>query len=243
VDLLAATTPYRHLISTQLQLLRLQPGERVADLGAGTGTIRRFLESEPNNIVLHQLDYVIDALRIASRPSGSGAYSPNSASFVCDLNLMDGSAAQLVPVRDAIYDAVVASLLLNYVTQPQTLLVDIRRILRPHGRLVASVLRKDTDISKIYAESAAELRSGRAKLDSTDLTFEDLERSIQTFLNDAASLLDMEERGLFHFWSPEELVAAFEMAGFDVTAVRHTFGDPPQAIVICAVPRSVPSSS
>ncbi len=61
-----------------------------------------------------------------------------------------------------------------------------------------------------------------------------VERSLPSFLNDAAKLLELEQRGVFRFWGAEELQAFARAVGFRVISVRDSFGLPPQAVIVVA---------
>jgi ubiquinone/menaquinone biosynthesis C-methylase UbiE len=243
MELLTSTTTYRELIAKQVDLLVLQAGDRVADLGSGTGTLPKLLQKQPTaqrNIEVHEFDCLLPALSNSRREVGLDSLYPAMRFMVCDLSLRNGTAPRSIPVADKSYDAVVASLLLNYVDAPDLLLAEVRRVLRPGGRFVLSVLRKDTDISKIYVDVAAEIRSGRASAESGRLDLKYLEESVRSFLNQAARLVDLEELGLFHFWEANDLVALVQSAGFNAVHVHQSFGDPPQALVVaCSAPRNL----
>jgi hypothetical protein len=58
-----------------------------------------------------------------------------------------------------------------------------------------------------------------------------LEESLRSFLNDAARLLELEEKGVFQFWPEEEMAALLKQGGFRRLKMRNGFGTPPQAIV------------
>lgn len=238
MDLLTATTPYRELMTAQVEAMDLREGDVVADLGSGTGSIPRFLGSEPDveaRVEVHELDCLRHALESARQRLSDGVGAPRVQYMTCDLSL--GRVARYVPVKDGTYDSVVASLLLNYVDDPARLLGEVGRILKPGGRLVVSVLRKDTDISRIYSDAASEIRAGVAREGFEGLAGDEIEGSIRSFLNEAARLIDLEEQGLFHFWEPDELVSLVRAAGFESVQTRPCFGTPPQAIVLSGVAR------
>jgi SAM-dependent methyltransferase len=121
----------------------------------------------------------------------------------------------------------------SYVEDPLFLLREIKRILRPKGRLVLSTLQQDADISRIYWDGVGELQRGflGGGVASSAVT---LDRSARSFLNDAARLLDLEEEGTFHFWSANELAALIGDAGFERIVLHRAFGDPPQAFLVAA---------
>jgi hypothetical protein len=100
---------------------------------------------------------------------------------------------------------------------------------------VLSTLRRDVDISRIYLDVSSELRSGAALRSLSASDEREIEADLRDFLNEAARLLDLEERGIFHFWNTDELVALLRDAGFSNVETSVSFGDPPQAIVASAV--------
>ena len=237
MELLTATSPYRSLMQTQLNGLDARPGQRVADLGSGTGAFPAFLSECMPDLALHvdEIDYVREALeRARERHAATGNAGRLTIRYLeCDLDLLHHG--RTIPVADASYDCVLASLLLNYLQQPSRLLKEAHRLLRPGGRIVLSTLRRDADISRIYQDVSSELRAGEARR----IFGEELERhlgeSLHEFLNEAARLLDLEERGIFHFWGADELSEQLRKVGFASIASEVTFGDPPQAIVVSAI--------
>lgn len=237
MELLTVSTPYRELMRVQVEALSLAAGHRVADLGAGTGSLPLFLLehfAEATSLRIDEVDYVSEALeRARARLATIDAARRMQVHYIeCDLD-PDGPAPP-VPVEDAAYDRVLASLVLNYVQEPARLLAEARRLLRAGGRLVLSTLRRDVDISRIYRDVASELRSGAAQraLGETDERL--IETELREFLNEAARLLDLEERGIFHFWDVDELVELLREAGFTEIETTVAFGDPPQAIIASA---------
>lgn len=228
MDLLTATSTYRDLMRSQVAALRLDPSDRVLDLGSGTGGLLRELVGasiQPKHVIA--VDLVAGALK---RARG------------CDVGRIRRSFVQVdldqaaIPCGDASVDAVLASLLVSYVRNPLELLVEVRRVLRPGGRLVISSLRRDADISSIYAEGVAELVAAGAEraVAGEGLSFAEVQRS---FLNEAARLLDLEEQGFFKFYDGSELAALVRRAGFSVVANQEALGDPAQAVVVVATRR------
>jgi len=237
IELLTAGSAYRRMMTRQLGALALQPGDRIADLGSGTGAFALALAQAPDTpegIRVVALDYVAEAHARARRrladAGGGGRVRLETA--LCDLDVVHH--AQRIPLADAAFDGVIASLLLSYLECPDLVLAEMRRILRPGGRLVLSTLCRDADISRLYVDSLAELRSGRAGGDLPELRDGDLGGLARSFLNDAARILELEDVGAFCFSDPDELVAAVTRAGFVDVAVERALGDPPQAAVLSA---------
>lgn len=224
MDLFTATSTYREMMERQIALLAIGDSDRILDLGSGTGGFLRELKrtaQRPSLMV--SVDFIVDALKrsrmSAEEPSG----------FVqADL---DGGA--VVPFVDGSFDAILASLVVSYLRDPNAAVAEIRRLLRPGGRVVLSSLRKDADISAIYSTGVAELVASGAERRVTGeaVSFAEDQRS---FLNAAARLVDLEEQGLFRFYDADELRALMSGAGLHVLSVQHALGEPPQASIVVA---------
>jgi len=233
-QLLTATWAYRHFMESQIAALALRDGDRVLDLGAGTGDLAVQLADAREalrDVTIDALDFVGDALRRAETRLDALASNPGIkiSPILADLDL---KKARSLPVRSQAYDAVLASLVLSYLPDPKAFLRNAYAALRPGGRLVLSTLRKDADISALHVEGLAELRAGRAREalgEDAAKCIDDLARS---FLNDAAKILDLEEQGVFHFWDAPELARMATDAGFRVVKTCSALGDPAQAIVL-----------
>lgn len=224
IKLLTATNAYKSLIDTQIALLAVEPKDCVLDLGSGTGELARALSRnrsvQPLRVI--EVDIVFEALRRSRAGEG-----PLVSSVQVDLDLDAGS----LPFASNSADRILASLLLSYLRFPERALAEARRILRPGGTLVVSSLRRDADISRIYADGIAELQEDRiAALFGEEMTgrFASLQRE---FLNSASRLLDLEESGRFRFYDQEELTGLLEGAGFLDVSTTPAFGEPPQAFV------------
>ena len=109
----------------------LKPGERVLDLGTGTGSVAVHAAAVvgPDGSVIGN-DIRCDMLLLAKRR-------------VTDLGLKNvefrEGRAEAIPAEDSTFDAVLASLSLMYVVDRAAAAREIARVLRPGGRLVAAV--------------------------------------------------------------------------------------------------------
>ena len=110
---------------------RLQPGERVVDLGTGTGAVaeRAAAIVGPDGRVVG-VDISAEMLALARRRV--------EARGLGNVTVREGQAESL-PVEDAGFDAVLASLSLMYVIDRVAAAREIARVLRPGGRLIAAV--------------------------------------------------------------------------------------------------------
>ncbi len=242
MELLTVTTPVPRPDEGPGAGLDLRAGRYIGDLGSGTGALPVFVREHcPGAQVLRidEIDYVREALaRARARLRGrvqTAAGLRRCATWSATWTGRD--SIPLVPVEDG--------------------------RLRPGRRVAAAELRAGSGrapaggpppaaarrtpgalhpaprrrhLAHLPATSSSELRfgrgaarpraRGRARRSKTDL---------REFLNEAARLLDLEERGIFHFWDADELVALLREAGFTDVETRASFGDPPQAIVASAV--------
>jgi ubiquinone/menaquinone biosynthesis C-methylase UbiE len=150
------------------------------------------------------------------------------------LQLGDVRPGERVPLREEGYDAVVASLFLSYVMNPDETLAEFHRALRPGGRIVVSTMKPDTDISKIWTGLVADVEEGRvappAGLDPA--RFLD---ALRVYTNSASFLLRLIDERTFRVWSADELAKLLEALGFREVRVRGGFGIPPQAFAAVGV--------
>lgn len=239
IALVASTSPYLSLMRTQVEALDLRDGDSVADLGCGIGTFASFLrergsEGYAPSLRVIAIDYVREALT-AGRAQALEASRASGVNVMWVQASLDVAAAQaFVPLRSASQDAVLLSLVLNYVPSPGVLLGEVHRILKPAGRLVLSSLKRDADISGICVDAVSELRRGRGREVFGEEGEKRLGEALQSFISDASRLLDLEEAGLFHFWNEVELLAMMEAAGFTVAKRARGLGAAPQAYVVVA---------
>lgn len=237
IELMTATAAYKNFMEDQIRLLRLSDGERVADLGSGTGDFVVSLASQPDpprGIEVDQVDYVAAALerstdrlarmdvedRVRVRP------------IVADLNVPDRLRSELEEAR---YDAVLSSLVISYLTDPGAFLEEAYRMLKPGGRLILSTLKRDADISRIFLDGMSELAPSPERHDLGEDVAQSFDSLARSFFNDASKILDFEEEGTFRFWDDQELLEAVRAAGFADAQSRAGLGDPPQAVIVSAV--------
>lgn len=233
IEILAATRAYSELMATQIEALELDPGHRVLDLGAGAGDFsvalaERLPDARAVNVTA--LDLVPEALergraRVAALPVER---RPGVSWVRADLD--KGS----LPCQPGSYDAVLASLLISYVKEPENLLAELRGVLRPGGRLVLSVPRRDADLSKIYVDGIRELDPATVRRkfgEDAERVFASLQREL---LHEGARLLSLEEEGWFRFYDLDELRDLVVKSGFEPLRAEWAFGDPPQVALVSA---------
>jgi ubiquinone/menaquinone biosynthesis C-methylase UbiE len=232
MQILTASSAYRRFMLHQIEVLRIRANSHVLDLGAGLGEFAHCVErssTAPSPSRITEVDLVSEVLR-RSRARTTDRLQRSFAvnRIAADLDLSCG----FVPLQSRSADAALASLVISYLADPEALLRDVCRVLVPNGRLVLSSMRKDADISGIYAEGVAELQASPS--DEIDAAIGDrnsLELLQREFLNSASKLIDLEESGRFRFFDDHELNDLLQSAGFVDVEISRAFGDPPQALV------------
>lgn len=107
-----------------LDRLDAQAGERILDVGCGTGVLLGRLGRATPDARLTGVDPVLEMLALARRRLPASAVDLREA------------AAERLPFGDGSFDAAVSASVFHYVRQPETALAEMRRVLRPGGRLV-----------------------------------------------------------------------------------------------------------
>jgi ubiquinone/menaquinone biosynthesis C-methylase UbiE len=232
MELLSATAAYRNFLEAQVKLLRLTDGDRVADLGAGTGDFSLSISGRagPKSMSIVEVDFIQDALRraVARRARTNASHRPRLMQCMINLDLRRG---QVVPLANASFDAVLASLLISYVSAPKRLLREVLRIVKPGGRVVVSSMVKDADVSMLFHDGLVEYATAEARSLLSEAAEGSFERLVRDFLNDGARLFELEERGRFQFWDEADL--RYAVASAEVES-RQGFGEPAQAVIVSA---------
>ena len=110
-------------VANTLRRLPLAGRERILDVGCGTGVLlERLCRTHPPRLLagIEPVPAMRDRARSRLAP---------------EIELREGWAEAL-PYRDAEFDVVVSCNMFHYVRQPEQALSEMRRVLRPNGRLV-----------------------------------------------------------------------------------------------------------
>jgi arsenite methyltransferase len=111
-----------------LDALRLAPGERVLDIGSGPGMlVRQMAEAVGERGAVHGVDVSPSMLALAR-----GTASPPGAAPVA----YEQADALALPFADASFDVAVSTQVYEYVEDMSAALAEVRRVLRPGGRLL-----------------------------------------------------------------------------------------------------------
>jgi SAM-dependent methyltransferase len=156
------------------EILSLQPGERVLDVGSGPGFLAAEMAQEVGP----------DGTVVGVDPSDSMLGLARSQT--ADVEFRAGGALEL-PVADGSFDVVVSTQVLEYVEDVAGALAEARRVLRPGGRLMVL----DTDWDSIVWRTADAERMRRV-LDAwaEHLADPHLPRRLPGLIRDAGLALD-----------------------------------------------------
>lgn len=233
IEIVSSTEAFRSFMRTQIRCLELRGGEEVLDLGSGAGAFPVELGDTPDlgQMSVVAVDFVVEGLRRARKRVREGHCGAHSYNYV-QANLQVHEAGASLPFASGSADAVLASLVINYLGDPSGFLREVARVLRPGGNAVISGMKPDADISKICVAGVTELRSGSARAVWTHEEMPSLDGPLQEFISSGARLLDLEEDGKFTFWPQDEFLSLVPRDLFKVSSVVLGYGDPPQALIL-----------
>ncbi len=132
-----------------------------------------------------------------------------------DLDAIDAprGAAKRLPFEDDAVDRICCSLLISYLKQPDYLMDELFRILKPGGKMIVSSMKPYCDLSVIYKDVVEEARGEQTLQSARDL------------LSAAGAIKLKEEEGIYKFYEKHELMEVAIAAGFREPKVYRSFGD------------------
>ncbi|HEV7759908.1 MAG TPA: glycosyltransferase [Acidimicrobiales bacterium] len=120
---------YRRRVRWALERLALRPGDRLLDAGTGLGNVLHVAERAAPGATAVGVDRSAERL---GRARAEGVAAPVARADLLDL-----------PVPGGAFDAVLCSEVLEHLDDDRVALVELRRVLRPGGRLVVTVPHAD----------------------------------------------------------------------------------------------------
>jgi ubiquinone/menaquinone biosynthesis C-methylase UbiE/pimeloyl-ACP methyl ester carboxylesterase len=224
------------LTAGAVEALRAHDGETLSAALAGEPIGAEHREELARSLPERVLPVVLDLNRAARfvrgrveandvSPGRRGRAGLRSGDLLFDvLHFGNWAVGENTGFPDASFDRILASLFLSYLFNPDYALAEFYRMLAPGGRLLVSTMRPDSDVSTIFTDYVEEVRSRAESGGDLD--------SAQAMLNEAAALFELEEDGLFRFYTGDELAAMLEDTGFTAITVHRSLGTPPQAIIV-----------
>jgi len=116
--------------------MRVHAGDRVLDVGCGTGALLEALRAQRSDLVLTGVDLSAEMLAAARAKLGDGA-------------ALREASAESLPYADASFDCVVSSSVLHFVPNPSSALREWCRVLRGGGHLVVTDWRGEALIARL----------------------------------------------------------------------------------------------
>ncbi len=224
------------LTADALDVLSAHDGETLSAALAGELIGAEHHKELAGTLPEHVLPVVLDLNRAARfvrgrigahdvSPGRRGKPRLRSGDLLFDvLEFGDWAVGENAGFADESFDRILASLFLSYLFNPDYALAEFYRMLAPGGRVLVSTMRPDSDVSTIFTDYVEEVRSRSESGGDLD--------SAQAMLNEAAALFELEEDGLFRFYTADELTGMLEEVGFTGITVHRSLGRPPQAIVV-----------
>jgi ubiquinone/menaquinone biosynthesis C-methylase UbiE len=135
--------PYRGLLWQAYEALRIEPGMRVLDAGCGTGNFEHFISGKnPPAVRIDALDGSAGMLSIARRKC-------------CALDYVTFCAGDLnceLPFADGTFDRIVTINVLYALDDPDRVLGELLRVLKPSGLLVMTSPLPSYSVSPMIAD-------------------------------------------------------------------------------------------
>lgn len=126
-----------------LELLEVSPGERVVDVGCGTGNYTRLLADAARDGVVVGVDASRAMIAAAAKRSGG----PN-------LCYVRGDACAL-PFGDGLFDAACSIGVIHMIDDPMMALDEMTRVLAPRGRLVVVATCERSNLPRVRGQMTA----------------------------------------------------------------------------------------
>ncbi len=123
------------MLTVNFERLGLVPGERLLDLGSGGG--RHAFEAMRRGARVTALDYSAADLKDVAAVAG-GMIDAGEVAFDQWAGVVNGDALDL-PFPDGAFDRVIVSEVLEHIWDDERALCEIARVLRPGGRVAATV--------------------------------------------------------------------------------------------------------
>lgn len=149
-DLVFGLLSYRKLLWDAFESLDLQPGMRVLDAGCGTGNFEQFI-SEKNLPPVH-----VDAVDFSEGMLAKAAEKCAHLDFV---DFVQGDLGGRLPFDDDTFDRIVSINVLYAVPDWRATILELVRVLKPGGSLIATSTRVGWSYGPIIADHFQRVRN------------------------------------------------------------------------------------
>lgn len=120
-----------------LQRLELHPGERVLDIGCGTGVLLAAMGNRFPEVILAGIDPTQEMLDIARKRLSKKVH-------------ITRSWAEKLPFSDAQFEVIVSCNMFHYIREPLVALKEMKRVLRPGGSVTITDWSNDYMTCQVY---------------------------------------------------------------------------------------------
>lgn len=159
-----------------IELLAPRPGERLLLVGAGTGADLPYLPPDVELVAIDLTPAMVRRAEARARALGRDV----------TVEVMD---AQALDLPSGSFDAAVLHLIVAVVPDPDTMLAEVHRVLRPGGRIVV--------FDKFHHDDAPISWLRRAVNVVTEAAFSSIDRRLGPLLDRAGFAIDRREPSLF----------------------------------------------
>lgn len=229
----ATLAPYRKLLSRVVELAQISQGQRVVDLGAGTGNLSIELAAAGANVLSVDSSQEVNVIHRAKNPQAS------IESVNIDRN---DKRTGFINLPDRSVDKVCAANLWTYINNRDTLYAEIRRLLKPGGLLVLAVEKRGYSPLSILKDHLS--REYHRYLEAGDLPLTAVVKVYTDFISKYEDLLITAEEtkkllrgiaaGQYKVYDQGEIAQELKRNGFTVISSELSYAG--QAIIITADP-------
>lgn len=230
----ATFVPYRQLLDRVAELVAAGPGEKVLDLGSGTGNLSQAVAQRGGQVI--SIDNSPEANRIHR--------GKRARAEILEVNIdRPDSALGFIPLPDGHVKHVCAANLWTYIKNRATLYAEIRRILPPDGDFVLAIERKGyspLEILKAHlkAEYNRHIKEGNMPLTACVKVYSGFIAhydDLMTTMHETKKLMRGIAAGDYAVFSEAEIRREVEANGFIVLSIELAYAD--QCVIVRARPR------
>lgn len=200
-DVLMEVKPYRDLLTTIVDRLDIQPGDRVLDLGAGTGNLQYFLPAGTQSTSIDNSPAALARLR----------------SKFPQAHTIQASILDPLPFADNSFDKVACNNVLYTLPRDayHRIISEIRRVCKPDGIVVVSNLTANFSPMAIYRQNLKDTYQSLGGWATAQKMAGLIYPTLQMFRYNRKISKD-DKAGTYTFVRGDEQREAFMRAGFDV---------------------------
>jgi len=232
-DVLNEFIPYQQVLQRMGDLLEIKPGLACLDVGSGTGNMALELKRRGGRV------FAVD-----NSPQGIALHrSKDGGAEIHEIDL-DQAEGGFLPFTDHSIDRISANHVVNYIKGRQILYQELKRVLKPDGIIVVSVLRKGFSPLKVLLGHMKleyeELRKTKriiAALKEVYANFNRRHPRLNIVGEANKAIVESAAGGAYDLLEEKEIREEWEAAGFEVVSLEPHYAG--QDYVVKLRPRLV----